>query len=288
MKCLNCGYVYVGNFCPRCGAKADKNSAPKEYGAPVNSMNYKAEKKPEYNAYYKPSEDKKPEPAPEVKTEVKPEVKPEPAPCCNNAQAYVPQNGYPPYPPVYAAPVCASHPPKKEMSTGKIVALVLSITLGAAVLLSALPIGAMCCLMGAETAGENYVKHADKVKSAYKIGSKVKQGDFEYSIDKIEYKKSYMDKKAKKGYHFLNAYIKIKNISEYREYINAEITCYAGDLLIEEKNSPDIYRTLESGKTMIVRYVYEVPVNPDELILDFSVTDDYITDRYFKFEIEKN
>ncbi len=276
MKCTECGYVYVGNFCPRCGAKADKKCAPKEYGAPVNIMNHQTEKKPDYNSYYQPEENKK--------TEVKPE--PKPARYNNNAQAVPPRDFYyppkPVYPPAYAVP----QPPKKEMSTGKIVALVLSITLGAALLLSALPFGIMIGFMGAEQAGENSIRHADKAKPAYKTTAKVKQGDFEYSIDRIEYKNSYKDKKAKKGYHFLNAYIKIKNVSDEREYVNAEITCYADELLIEEKNLPDTYRTLESGKAMIVRYVYEVPKETGELVLDFSVSDDFIVDRYFKFEIE--
>lgn len=258
MKCSNCGYVFVGNFCPKCGEKASDKVSDYRFNNPVNSV-------------YTEPEAKKTTPESTY-----------PQSCVPEARVYSenPYNQPNPYP-VYTQPA----PKKKEMSTGKIVALVLSITFGALILLYALPFGMFFLFDGIDTAHNNLIKSQDE-NTVHIVSDKVEIGDFVYSITDTKFTDTYKEEKAGKGYEFFIADVNIENSSDDREYVDAEISCYADNFLFIEYSGADFNRELNSGMTEAATLVFKIPKDRKKLVLDFSVYDEWANDRSLKFNIE--
>lgn len=265
MKCGKCGYVYVGNFCPKCGEKA-VSEYTERLRSPINSV-YKAST----------ADNNKKEIVRDNKLIEK------------NTQNYNPyQNDdsfESPKTPVYYPPAQYSEPKKKEMSVGKIVAIVLSIVFGALILLYALPFGMFFLFDGIDTARNNMIKSQDD-STVHIASDKVEIGDFVYSLTDIKFNDTYKEEKAGKDYEFLIADVNIKNISDDREYIDAEISCYADNYLYIEYSGIDFNRELNSGMTEVATLVFKIPKDRNKLVIDFSVSDEWSTDRSLKFNIE--
>ncbi len=257
MRCMNCGYVYVGNFCPKCGKKAVDSKNKTELNAPMNSVY----SKPERNM----NEPKT------VNTPVREEVDYRQTPSDDIQR------------PVYPQPA----PPKKGWTSGKIVALVVPLALAALLLMYAVPLGIFFVTDSIDNAKSEFYKNKDKNTAPYSSDAKVKMGSFEYSLENISFSDKYKCKTADKGYEYLFVDVKAKNTSEDDAEVFASFTCYADKVLVNNLSEADYGNELEPDMAEMFNLVFKVPKDRDKVLLNISVDEDnMLFSRNVKFEIK--
>lgn len=290
MYCNKCGYRFEGNFCPKCGA-VSKTAVTQEKETTTGFNQIQDEDNP-YNAYYsQPASYGQStqsqvnstyyEPHPDYQP---PRPEPQPQP---QAVATPPQNQY--QQPNYATPpYYPPHPPKKEMSTGNIVLIVLLSVLGFFLLQTALPIGCLGCMIAYEDAYLNDYTEDYQIDNQTLSAVETAYGDcFSYFISDFSKTEKYNGKKAPEGYEYLNVSIDITNTSEQNQEIYFVASCYNSATYCKKIYSEEMdfeYEILHKGKEVTVNYVFEVPVDSNNLSI--TITDDYYDGETFTFLLD--
>lgn len=269
MKCINCGHEFEkGNFCPRCGTRQIPE-APKPEPAPVYQppVQQAAPHPIEENPYEENYQSQIPEPQPAP--EPQPVQYAQPVQQAPEAAAQPQYQYQQPYGQQYAYP----NPPKKGMTWGKIIALILGIVLGVGIIQFAVPYGLMACFVVGEYNGETVVD-----KTHYSTNSVVAKGDFEYSLSDIEYTDTFNGKKIEDGKSYLKLTLNAKNISDNSVYDYSTYKLYADDVLCKSYDYSDDfsndYDSISSGKTVKNELVYIVPNNAGTLALTVDTNSD--------------
>ena len=276
MKCGNCGHIFNGNFCPKCGTKA-VNEAEKT----IEENKFGSINQNEENPYEQSYSDSQETRTPEAPSYTTPPVAPS-----YNQNVYQNNNQQNTVNVPYQYQQYQQIPPKKPMTGGKIAATVVGIVLAVVVLIYIVPFGFIICVSTIDNAGSEFITSQD-LTAVYSTDETVDMGDFSYSVDNISYTDTYGNDKAGDGYEFLKVDVIIKNTSDISEYVDAEINLYTDDFLYESFNSPDPNRYLDVGKSEIVTYVYKIPKQRESVELSFSVTDDFANDRNFRYQISE-
>jgi hypothetical protein len=235
MICNNCHNEFSGNFCPKCGAKAE----PEEQAFVNNPYDevYKNIYEEKSNNYFVDE--------PKAKTQDIPEYQPQ----YNNYQPQVPKKS-------------------KKISVVSIVAIVLSII--AIVFCSVF--GSCYCTYGFFDTLDRISGEASTTVN--NVGDNVNSGSFTITCTEAKTSTTYDDLKAKDGYEYLTASFNITNNSEYSEYWDGEYSCYADDVYCQIANDIDVedyeYEKLLGGKSLRFDLVFEVPKDAESITVMIS------------------
>ncbi len=242
MICKNCFNEYTGNFCPKCGAKAE--AIP---DTNVTEQNPYSNAYEEYEQNYSTYDYNQPEP--EVNTQYNPLQ--------------------PPKVPMYQPQYYNYNPQIPKKSTAPKVLSIIAIVLSAIAFI--ISISAIESIVPQSSYYENDVIDDDTKNW---VGEKVTSGSFEITATDSNISDTYDGKKAKDGNEFLTVSFNVKNISDETDYFNFELNCYADKKYCKEVTSVSSYEYSDSklpkGNTLEFDVVFEVP--KDAISIDVELT----------------
>lgn len=283
MFCNKCGHQFEGNFCPKCGA-VSKTAVAQEKENPTAFNPVQDEDNP-YNVYYnqpvsysQPQQPQANQPHYEPQfyyQPPRPEPQPQPQPV-----ATPPQNPY--QHPYYQNP--PYYPPKKEMTTSKIVLIVLVSVLGFFLLMT----GCVSCMLAYDEAYLNNYSEDYQIDNQTLYAAETARGEnFSYFISDYSTVEKYNGKKPRDGYEFLKVSVEITNISDEIQELYYDISCYEDATLCKKIDSDEEYyeyETLLPDKKYIAEAVFEVPVDANNRSI--TIVDDYYSEETFTFLLD--
>lgn len=231
MICKNCFNEYTGNFCPKCGAKAE--AVP---DTNVTEQNPYSNAYEEYEQNYSAYDYNQPEPQ-------------------ENTQYNPPQ---PPKVPMYQPQYYNYNPQIPKKSSGPKVLSIIALVLSACAFI-------ISCASISNTDSESSYYDYDVIADDTEnwVGEKVTSGNFEITATDSNTSDTYEGKKAKDGYEFLTVSFNVKNISDETDYFDCELNCYADKKYCKEvttvSNDGYTYSKLPKGNTLEFDVVFEVP-----------------------------